>query len=139
MRTVLPAPRRLLVAALCGAALALASIAPARAAEAPRDSPVRPPEPIQRHYDDVNYIARHASIGQQTEVRLALLRAPGSKPPPHLREIGDRMARVDAAVAEVNPGMLGRSPPRLNGYAPTEVVAVTGTAPRLRLRVRAMD
>jgi hypothetical protein len=140
MKTVLPVPRRVLVAALCCAALALASIAPARAAEAPRDSPARPPEPIQRHYDDVNYIARHASVEQQMEVRLAVLRAPGSKPPPHLREISDRIARVEAAIAEVEPGILGRSPPPpLVYYLPTEVIGVTGTAPLLRVRVRVAE
>jgi hypothetical protein len=139
MRTALPAPRRLLAAALCGAARARAAIAPAHAAEALRDPPARPPEPIQRHYDDVNYIARHASREQQMEVRLAVLRAPGSKPPPHLREISDRIARVEAAVAEVEPGILGRSPLPLDYYLPTEVIAVTGTAPILRVRVRVAE
>ncbi|MDZ7653547.1 MAG: hypothetical protein U5L03_13865 [Burkholderiaceae bacterium] len=139
MKTLLLAPRRLLVVALCGAALALASVTPARAAEAMRESLVPPSEPIQRHYDDVNYIARHSSIEQQREVRLAVLRAPGSKPPPHLREIGDRIARVEAAVAEVDTGIVGRSPPLLTVYAPTEVVAIKGAAPLLRVRVRVTD
>jgi hypothetical protein len=139
MRIVLLAPRRWRVAALCGVALALASITPVRAAEAMRESTVRPPEPIQRHYDDVNYIARHASVMEQREVRLAVLRAPGSKPPPHLREIGDRIARVEAAIAEVDTGIVSRSPPTLTGYAPTEVVAIKGAAPLLKVRVRVTD
>jgi hypothetical protein len=139
----LTAPRRWLAAALCGAALVLASVVPAvmpaRAAEANRAAPTPPPEPIVRHYDDVNYIARHASREQQIEVRRAVLRAPGSKPPPHLREIGERIARVEAAVIEPDPAIAGRSVPPLNGYAPTHLVAVTGAAPLLRVRVRVTD
>jgi hypothetical protein len=92
-----------LLGALCGASLALAAITPARAAEAMRGPAVRPPEPIQRRYEDVNCIARHATVAQQWEVRLAALRAPGSRPPLHLGEIGERIARVDAAIAEVDP------------------------------------
>jgi hypothetical protein len=139
MKTVLLAPRRLWVAALCGAALALTAVISARAAEAVRAAPPPQPEPIQRYYEDVNYIARHASREQQLDVRLAVLRAPGSKPPPHLREIGERIARVEAAVAEVEPGILGRSPRPLVYYLPTEVIAVTGTSPLLRVRVRVAE
>jgi hypothetical protein len=143
MKIVLLAACRWRVAALCGAALALAlastSMAPARAAEAIPERAVRPPAPIQRHYDDVNYIARHASPEQVFELRLAVMRAPGAKPPPHLREIGDRIARVEAEIAEVDTGIVGRSPPLLTGYAPTQIVALRGAAPVLRVRVRVTD
>jgi hypothetical protein len=142
MRIVLLADRRWQVAALCGAALALASaltsMAPARAAEAMPESAVRPPAPIQRHYDDVNYIARHASWEQVIELRLAVMRSPGAKPPPHLREIGDRIARVEGEIAEVDTGIAGRSPLPA-GYAPTQIVAIRGAAPLLRVRVRVTD
>jgi hypothetical protein len=34
---------------------------------------------------------------------------------------------------------VGRSPPTLTGYAPTEVVAIKGAAPLLKVRVRVTD
>lgn len=140
MRIVQLPPCRWWVAALCGVTLGLGSIMPAHATEAMREAAVRPPEPIQRHYEDVNYIARHATAAEQMEVRFAALRAPGSRPPPQLREVSDRIARVDAAIAEVDSGIIvSRSPPSLVGYAPTEVVDIKGTAPLLKVRVRVTD